>query len=162
MTPGQTNFDPICAQCGEPIITVRTGKGKRSTRTDTCACVKAPEPESATIARRCSPKSTKRKGRVGERNAEKEWKSWGWDAQSTVGSGSAGSRAGESAFDTDVVLRRGNDRLKLESKKHKTLPIKGCVKMLDRSDILRLETDGGETFYFLTKRAMGILAERLS
>lgn len=161
MNPGDTEFPPICAECREPIVRVKTGVGKRNPPVMRCACNPAPEKVSAAIARKCNPKSTKRKGRVGERNAEKEWRDWGWDAQSTVGSGSAGSRSGESAFDTDVVLRRGNDRLKLESKKHKTLPIKGCINMLDRSDVLRLETDGGETFYFLTKRAMGILAERM-
>lgn len=159
-TAGETNFRPICGSCGEPIETVTTGKGKRKQRHEVCACNPAPVPETATKARRCAPGSTKRKGRVGEKRTEQEWGAWGFDAQSTVGSGAAASRSSESAFDTDVVIRHGDTfRAKIESKKHAKLPIASLVKMLDRSDFLRLEEDRQPAFYFVKAEKLGELAK---
>lgn len=155
MNPGDTEFPPVCNQCGEPIITVRTGKGKRATRTDTCACVAAPAVESGTIPKKRSVKNTAAKGRSGEQEFARLAKDAGWDPFRTAGSGAHGSRNNESSQDTDVVIRKmveGNERARFKVECKRFAKVGGLTTMENlrsRSDILWVRQDHGKGFVWM-------------
>lgn len=151
---GDTAFPPICGECREPLIRTKVGKGKRAQFIDTCACVKAPEPESATIAKR-KVKNTAAKGGGEERRLCQLLREAGFDAYKTAGSGAAASRVNESAWDTDIICRAiGQDgevfRAKVESKFYTTIPgLKSLVKMLSRSDWLWVRENNQKGYLLL-------------
>lgn len=144
-------FPIICDQCGE----MQRYEGTRRKQVIVCGCL---QPDKK--PRRCSPKSTKRKGRSAEIWTEKFFRGIGYDAQSTVGSGAAGSRTGEKRFDTDVVIRLADAlTFGVESKRHRNIPMATFVKMMGRSEVLRLEEDAdvakakkypGRVYWFAT------------
>lgn len=142
MQPGDTEFPPVCGQCGAPIVRVRQGQGKRQVVTDTCECVQAPEKASATIAVKRAVKNTSAKGGGEELRFCKMLRELGFDAYKTAGSGASASRVNESAWDTDVICRAIEAdgevfRAKVESKFYTKIPgLKSLVTMLSRSDWL--------------------------
>lgn len=147
--PGETRFQEICGECREPLIRTKVGKGKRAQFIDTCACVRAPEPETATVPKR-KVKNTAAKGRSGEQEFARLAKEAGWDPFRTAGSGAHGSRNNESSQDTDVVIRKmvdGNERarFKVECKRFaKVVGLTTMENLRSRSDILWVRQDHGK------------------
>lgn len=131
--------------CGEPVWIVGSGKKAR----EECGC------EPAVVAvekvRRITHASARRKGRKGESETVKEWQAWGFDAGKTAASGAAGSRSNDAAWDTDVVARAGDLRVRVESKRlGRVAGLASMQGMLSRSDVLRVCEDGGKPFYFMS------------
>lgn len=159
MTPGQTEFPPICGSCGEPIVTSYVGKGKAKRKVDACGCPTeaAPAPEPKPGRPKCSKKGAKDKGDRGEREVVKFLEGIGFAAYRTAGSGAHGSRNNESAQDTDVVARLGDFRWRVESKLEASLPIAGLKTRLSRSDALRVRQDHDKAFWFVPEEQFAVL-----
>lgn len=145
----------ICGQCRQEWTWV--GKGKRAARV--CGCEPAPVVEKVQPVRRITHASARRKGRAGESECVKEWQAWGFDAGKTAGSGSVGSLSNDAAWDTDVVARRGDLRLKIESKRlHKVPGLRSLLNLRANSEILRVREDDGEAFYLMSAKTLASLA----
>lgn len=155
MQPGDTEFPPVCGQCGAPIVRVRQGQGKRQVVTDTCECVQAPEKVSATIAVKRAVRNTSAKGSIAESEIVKLMQDIGFDGYKTAGSGAHGSRVSESSQDTDVVVRlrkNGTEvfRAKVESKFMANVPgLKSMRNLLSGSNWLRVRQNRETAFWFL-------------
>lgn len=167
-TCGETRFEERCDACAEAVQSLKVGHGKRAKWFKVCGCPETVEAYEAArsvgraVITKASqmkpPPTTRRKGDAAEHAACREWSSYGFEARQTAGSGSVGSRNGERAFDTDIRVKCGDFTATIESKAHSTLPIVGLVKMLDRSNILRLENNDGMVYYFMPKSTLGELA----
>lgn len=157
--PGETRFDEICAECREPLVKSKVGKGKRATFHTVCACNPLPAPEPKAVVRKV--KNTAAKGKGGEREVCKLAEAIGIDAFRTAGSGAHGSRNNESSQDTDIILRFKNrggqevQRLKVESKLKATIPgLKSLRNELSRSDVLRVREDRDTAFWLVPENIM--------
>lgn len=164
---GETRFEERCDACAEAVQSLKVGHGKRAKWFKVCGCPETVEAYEAarsvgraviTKASQMKPTpSTQRKGKAGEKGAADDWAGWGFTAQYTAGSGSVGSRNCEAAFDTDVRVTLGDFKAGVESKNYTDLGLKRLVKLLDRSDYLRLSDDSG-VYYFMSKDKLGVLA----
>lgn len=158
MNPGDTEFPPICAECREPLIPTKVGKGKAAKFHTVCACNPLPEKQPVLVRK---VKNTAAKGAGGEREVCKLAEAIGIDAFRTAGSGAHGSRNNESSQDTDIILRfktrdgREVQRLKVESKLKATIPgLKSLRNELSRSDVLRVREDRDTAFWLVPENIM--------
>lgn len=165
MNPGDTEFPPICAECREPLVKTKVGKGKKAQLLTVCACNPLPVPEPKVLRK---VKNTARKGREGEVEFVKLATDAGWDAYRTAGSGAHGSRNNESSQDTDVVIRAGNDRVrfKVECKRLSKVPGQTSLEGLrSRSEILWVRQDQSDGYVWMPasifKAFMAYAAEAL-
>lgn len=148
-------FQVSCDACGQGLVW--EGKGKKAVQR--CGCEPAAVVEKVQPVRRITHASARRKGRAGESECVKEWQAWGFDAGKTAGSGSVGSLSNDAAWDTDVVARRGDLRLKIESKRlHKVPGLRSLLNLRANSEILRVREDDGEAFYLMSAKTLASLA----
>jgi hypothetical protein len=140
----------ICGDCRQPFNWV--GRDK------VCGCNHIVDATEKVGRRKCSHKGAKAKGDAGEREAVKLFEGAGWSAYRTPGSGAHGSRNNESAFDTDVVAKKDNIRLKIECKRKASIAgLKSLLKDKARSDVLYMRQDFEEPYVLLPAKLFGEL-----
>ncbi|MBP7704170.1 MAG: hypothetical protein KA105_02655 [Caulobacter sp.] len=97
-------------------------------------------------------------GRKGEKRTLKLLTGAGMLAARTAGSGATASRNAEKAFDTDVVVRLGDNRWKVESKLLDRVPgLHSLLKLMAGSDLLRVQSPGGPGWWLVGDDVMAEL-----
>lgn len=154
--------NPICYQCHTPIKLVREGHGKRAKTYDVCECFPLDQQrEQAKAKPKVSAAGRKRKGSAEERNIVKAFEAHGWHAAKTAMSGAAGTINGDSAWTGDVIVKKGDVRLKVESKRHaKVSGLKSLLKLRDDADILWAREDHDEAYVVMPAKLFLELVRR--
>jgi len=138
---GESVFPEICDECREMF----RWKGPSKRRVKVCGCTPPPPAKPAfggvgfkTI------EATRKKGDRGEKRAVRMLTGSGLLAQQTAGSGATASRNSEKGFDTDIVARLGDMRLKIEVKSLERVPgLKSLLTLKAGSEILCVEGPDG-------------------
>ena len=151
------DFAVICDPCGAQIMW--EGKGKKAVQV--CDCERAVTFVSPGAKKsRCSKKGAKAKGDGGERELVKQAESWGWAAYRTAGSGAHGTKNNESAFATDVRLKRGDVTIRAECKRYASIPgVKSLEKLRAGSDLLWFREDRGEAMVMMPVSVLALMLE---